>query len=258
MEGLSELAKAGELAQKRVAEAKKAYDTGESDRQKAMATLAELTQKKDVNINKHEYMFRRGGKEFNMDRMWAQYIKRTPKQDGIEKDILQDERYVQEVPGGGLVLSAQFVDERFIKRTGALASASGLAANVKVGRQLARNIPALLGAEVSVQDQNAVLVGVDYFAGDPKIDGEFTETEITHSAESPTPKPYRSTLSMSLSKYLLGGGSASLSLIEGTLNTALNKWITYHVFRKANFIACLLYTSPSPRDRQKSRMPSSA
>ena len=25
-----------------------------------------------------------------------------------------------------------------------------------------------------------------------------------------------------------------------------------------NIIACLLYTSPSPRDRQKSRMPSSA
>ena len=25
-----------------------------------------------------------------------------------------------------------------------------------------------------------------------------------------------------------------------------------------NLIACLLYTSPSPRDRQKSRMPSSA
>ena len=27
---------------------------------------------------------------------------------------------------------------------------------------------------------------------------------------------------------------------------------------KASFLACLLYTSPSPRDRQKSRMPSSA
>ena len=26
----------------------------------------------------------------------------------------------------------------------------------------------------------------------------------------------------------------------------------------ANFYTCLLYTSPSPRDRQKSRMPSSA
>ena len=27
---------------------------------------------------------------------------------------------------------------------------------------------------------------------------------------------------------------------------------------RMNFISCLLYTSPSPRDRQKSRMPSSA
>ena len=27
---------------------------------------------------------------------------------------------------------------------------------------------------------------------------------------------------------------------------------------KKNFLLCLLYTSPSPRDRQKSRMPSSA
>ena len=27
---------------------------------------------------------------------------------------------------------------------------------------------------------------------------------------------------------------------------------------KKRFVACLLYTSPSPRDRQKSRMPSSA
>ena len=28
--------------------------------------------------------------------------------------------------------------------------------------------------------------------------------------------------------------------------------------RVTNYIGCLLYTSPSPRDRQKSRMPSSA
>ena len=28
--------------------------------------------------------------------------------------------------------------------------------------------------------------------------------------------------------------------------------------RAAHFFGCLLYTSPSPRDRQKSRMPSSA
>ena len=30
------------------------------------------------------------------------------------------------------------------------------------------------------------------------------------------------------------------------------------LYREANYISCLLYTSPSPRDRQKSRMPSSA
>ena len=31
-----------------------------------------------------------------------------------------------------------------------------------------------------------------------------------------------------------------------------------HVYRQGGHIPCLLYTSPSPRDRQKSRMPSSA
>ena len=31
-----------------------------------------------------------------------------------------------------------------------------------------------------------------------------------------------------------------------------------HVSGEAVYIDCLLYTSPSPRDRQKSRMPSSA
>ena len=32
----------------------------------------------------------------------------------------------------------------------------------------------------------------------------------------------------------------------------------YPAFRRDMFLHCLLYTSPSPRDRQKSRMPSSA
>ena len=34
-------------------------------------------------------------------------------------------------------------------------------------------------------------------------------------------------------------------------------WLTEHHFHPYG-MACLLYTSPSPRDRQKSRMPSSA
>ena len=32
----------------------------------------------------------------------------------------------------------------------------------------------------------------------------------------------------------------------------------FHVMRGKDLLDCLLYTSPSPRDRQKSRMPSSA
>ena len=35
-------------------------------------------------------------------------------------------------------------------------------------------------------------------------------------------------------------------------------WADLSVYGQADFTTCLLYTSPSPRDRQKSRMPSSA
>ena len=43
--------------------------------------------------------------------------------------------------------------------------------------------------------------------------------------------------------------NAELQKIGSRLDFYQNKWVSY---------ACLLYTSPSPRDRQKSRMPSSA
>ena len=42
-----------------------------------------------------------------------------------------------------------------------------------------------------------------------------------------------------------GGGNISQAVIEGLIFSGLSP-------------NCLLYTSPSPRDRQKSRMPSSA
>ena len=37
-----------------------------------------------------------------------------------------------------------------------------------------------------------------------------------------------------------------------------NAGITFYAPNKSLDVICLLYTSPSPRDRQKSRMPSSA
>ena len=44
------------------------------------------------------------------------------------------------------------------------------------------------------------------------------------------------------------------------LNKALEDPATQAAFKERNLVlySCLLYTSPSPRDRQKSRMPSSA
>ena len=65
------------------------------------------------------------------------------------------------------------------------------------------------------------------------------------------------------------------ALISGVIVDLTSDWVTVHVGLKSEsliprteFLAdeaegelsvgCLLYTSPSPRDRQKSRMPSSA
>ena len=42
------------------------------------------------------------------------------------------------------------------------------------------------------------------------------------------------------------------------MRTLINTWEVYPDCRKCALCACLLYTSPSPRDRTRSRMPSSA
>ena len=42
------------------------------------------------------------------------------------------------------------------------------------------------------------------------------------------------------------------------LNRALEGFVNMRTFGSVIDLVCLLYTSPSPRDRQKSRMPSSA
>ena len=50
---------------------------------------------------------------------------------------------------------------------------------------------------------------------------------------------------------------AALAMMAGTiLNSSSNS--NYFVYVGTYSEGCLLYTSPSPRDRQKSRMPSSA
>ena len=62
-----------------------------------------------------------------------------------------------------------------------------------------------------------------------------------------------------LSEYLTKG---RLILVDGTLSSSLwkdkNGESQIQLSITAESIACLLYTSPSPRDKRQSRMPSSA
>ena len=62
-----------------------------------------------------------------------------------------------------------------------------------------------------------------------------------------------------IEKNLNGNGVLKLSLNRPDVLNAMNADLIMGLldgFNQAK--ACLLYTSPSPRDRQKSRMPSSA
>ena len=55
----------------------------------------------------------------------------------------------------------------------------------------------------------------------------------------------------------LGNGELAINYYDGKLFYKDNTGTVQVIASKAS-ASCLLYTSPSPRDRQKSRMPSSA
>ena len=89
---------------------------------------------------------------------------------------------------------------------------------------------------------------------------EATNRDKTGSAES---RRLRSTGFIPAVMYGLGSEPESLLINAREFNNALKTEAGSNVILNVNFgkdsiPACLLYTSPSPRDRQKSRMPSSA
>ena len=60
-----------------------------------------------------------------------------------------------------------------------------------------------------------------------------------------------------INKFITNHLSFEYNNIDDAKNSQLAQELFYLPFVKKVYI-CLLYTSPSPRDRQKSRMPSSA
>ena len=51
---------------------------------------------------------------------------------------------------------------------------------------------------------------------------------------------------------------ANCHLVQAHLETKVDEWRNYNGDYEIIIISCLLYTSPSPRDKRQSRMPSSA
>ena len=58
--------------------------------------------------------------------------------------------------------------------------------------------------------------------------------------------------------YRIGRGEQGVLLVRPYTNDICAHWRFVDVPTATESSTCLLYTSPSPRDRQKSRMPSSA
>ena len=71
-----------------------------------------------------------------------------------------------------------------------------------------------------------------------------------------TYKDFNVDKSKALFKVLLVDSAGSW--LESIDAATANDWTALQAAFKARYTTCLLYTSPSPRDRQKSRMPSSA
>ena len=79
-------------------------------------------------------------------------------------------------------------------------------------------------------------------------------TRFMPFADAASPElPMGRLLRLSLFQVVIGMVTA---LLVGTLNRVMI--VELHVPAWWVALACLLYTSPSPRDRQKTRMPSSA
>ena len=91
------------------------------------------------------------------------------------------------------------------------------------------------------------------------FDEKIVNEEFLDSLHSIAQEPLSERIASSLKPVRLGGVVIFLLLYGNTMFESILKiyWHYYAQFT-TKLINCLLYTSPSPRDRTRSRMPSSA
>ena len=122
------------------------------------------------------------------------------------------------------------------------------------------------GATISQDDQNSYLVGLNFRgtlrrggAFSPFVEGdaslEFFDEGPGGVGPAPTVTGLRGIVGVEIERGEKLTGEVSVGYGQNSIDTAgIDDF--GGIFAEANL--CLLYTSPSPRDRQKSRMPSSA
>ena len=108
--------------------------------------------------------------------------------------------------------------------------------SVEENEELAKGIAADMVEDLC--DEN--LVQLDLISDDDVDETEQGEAGQSSGAAAPPPPPY-------------GGVAEHFCELENSAEKCGMSEVSYHL-RKA----CLLYTSPSPRDKRQSRMPSSA
>ena len=112
-------------------------------------------------------------------------------------------------------------------------------------------------------DDESILEGMDEI-GDQLTKDEYEEVmtqqntseDIINTLKTEDPKGYLETSQAKMDKVT--NYTKELEHAKGNLNPLLQQTVKRIVTIDSQYRHCLLYTSPSPRDRQKSRMPSSA
>ena len=112
-----------------------------------------------------------------------------------------------------------------------------------------RIVPVVIEAQPAYNQYTEQLAGPTYTITDTLVTGAYTvaDREITAAKNS-----MKSTLAAN--RYVEENTSITLTVQATEVTVSTTRGFDRDIW----FQICLLYTSPSPRDRQKSRMPSSA